>query len=1457
MPQVNKQALSQFIRTNCMRQLALNLYPDTAAFDAARQALGMPYAQSPRPGLRQIQAEGEEWQAEKLDDLTKTFGQASVVGNSVTTKGNKVQFQPIELDQYLPGAAAGSFIVEAEFTVDPRGAFETALDIVGNRTHYQLQYARLRPDIIEVASPGTFSLRMTPDGLEQRIQTGDQRLQLRIIDIKLTANPSPSYFAEVALYSMALSGWLVDRGLDQNFVVVPDAALWPGSHEASNLRKVYQNAKKQGRQATILQLRKAMQDDLEPVPFEVFVLRVRRFLRFDVPAALSKRWQAHEWHVDNRCSFCEYLGEDRQPSARHPKVAPHHDHCLPMAQRQDHLSRVAFISPGARMSLAQNNVKRVRDLAHVPATNPMFDSHQALRTTRTVVAGRARSLDNGIADIAALSGTSASMPQWADLRLYLSVDFDIGSAITIAFGLSAFWLEPRPYKSPLGSKRQHKVWRRQSRIVVNKDLSTERHELLAFLQEIHVIIEWCKQQDRQTLANPAVARLSHPKQSEYRTKVQVYLWDSLQFDHLTRIIGRHLNSILANRNIDYLAWLFPPEELLENPDLVTRRSPITIVRNVVRAHLAAPVAHYYSLFEVARIYHDTKLPANTAAFTIHPLFGTPLSDQIPSERAHEIWARVTQPVHWQQQMTTFRETVEKRLSALETVTKRLETDLRSQLGQTAPPIKIEPPTQQAKVSADGQLWYAFARLDAALDELEDHQTRAMPPHERAARFRSARLSRRLDQQNEQSELSAMGLQQRLGRRVYTLAQDSTDVKAKVGDFDFALAPENVGGFLDRKVCGLVRNTPLEKQMQKRFGKWYWRVLMEDVLSVTIVGLDRNRGLIAVDADRRSPSILDELEANGLVNLDREVVLDPVHRDYFTKKLRAALQAIGNPPIAKSNANSLVQGATGHQGRGAGGKGHTPVVNCLWNAGALSNTPVKRVLRPVRRQLQAHGLTLNPSQWRAWQEALTRRAWLIWGPPGTGKSRTVRAAVVGAVLEAHQNRRPLRVLVSAFTYTAIDNILFDIAQDIAALLPGTSDVFRLRSIYREAPTNPGVTIDLAVDRSNPSQAVADLCDRLQQGQDVVVVGSTPEQMHNLLTCQTGAAQNEWFDLIVIDEASQMDVGHAVLPFCGLAEQGSVILAGDPLQLTPIHKASAPKGLEGMVGSVYSFWRENHGVRESALEINYRSNETIVFFAGNAGYASTLASNSPDLAIELVSPLPTTPPAQWPQSLAWSPEWAKLLDPAQPAVCFVYDDGQSSQRNEFEADAVAAMVWLLSGRVSQQLQNEIDPATGAPIARSIAAYPPHDFWADAVGVVTPHRAQQGLIITRLVSVFNAKGPAADEIRDAVDTVERFQGQQRDIIIASYTLGDPDQIAEEEEFLLSLNRFNVIASRARAKLIVLVSHDILNHLAHDIEVLRESKLLKVYAESFCNNERQMNLGYAEGGGVRTVHGSFRWRT
>ena len=694
MPYLSKKVLSQYIRTECKRQLRLNLSPDNNAYRAEREEQDMPPKQPPRPGLESFTEAGEEWQAEKLNDLTQTFGASTIVGFPLVQSSGQIRYDKILLEEALLRSNYNQFIVEAEYSIE--NEFERGFGIDEYRQRYNLDYAKLRPDIIEVLPPLTFSHSVTSTGDICHLSEQDTRHQLRVVEIKLTSEPSPGYFAEVAYYSMALAGWLIDHNLGERFIVVPDGAIWPGSHEVSNLTREYNEHLSQGETPTFMQLFTALNIDLEPVPFEVFAFRIKHFLLEEIPQVIeADSWRDLEWHVDNRCKGCDFLGYPWRNAQG--DLTNHCDHCWPMAEREDHLSRVAFISRGARSTLEGQGVNRVASLAQRTSDDPIFRLHQVLRATRTVVSGRATSLQTQDSRIPDESGTSAIMPEWADLKIYLSVDFDLSSAITFAFGLRVSGPETR-------STPHH---RRRIFIVDQRDILAERRELLGFLQMINTLLMEARIRDT-------------------RTSIQFYLWDQLQYDHLTRVIGRHLQAILDNHEINYLAWLFPSEELLPNPRMVLRRSTITIVRDVVRTILAAPIPHYYSLLMLARIYHNPNLPEDLAQFRVHPLFEDPLSDQIPSERAHDIWSRSTSLRRpWQQQMRFLEETVAKRLIALQTISERLGMDLRGALTQQAPPINISPPERQNRLSVDGQLWYSFAKLNEALNELEVHKIRAM------------------------------------------------------------------------------------------------------------------------------------------------------------------------------------------------------------------------------------------------------------------------------------------------------------------------------------------------------------------------------------------------------------------------------------------------------------------------------------------------------------------------------------------------------------------------------------------------------------------------------------------------------------------------------------------------------------------------------------------------------------
>jgi hypothetical protein len=1432
MPQLEKEALSQFIGTECERQLRLNLHPKSTCQEE-RNSLGMPPIQRRRPGMEHVREAGEVWQEEKVADLSKTFGMDKVIGNREIVQPGREHFDKISLIDVLNRAKECSFLIEAEFEVT--NAFKKALGIEDYGEKYKLSYSNLRPDIIEVLPPNKFDRNISPDGSLLRLIEDDKRLQLRVIDIKLTAEPSPSYFAEVTYYSMVLAGWLIDNNLDKRFVVVPNAAVWPGSHDASNLVKFLRNMEKEGVSPSYIDLWNSLTKDLEPAPFEIFAGRIRHFFLEEIPKVFSKPWNLLPWHVDNRCKYCGYLGYPWKN--KQGEFTNHPLHCIPTAERVNHLSRVSFMSRGASIELIEKGVLDVSTLSKLSPQSLIFDNHYFLRASRHIISGRANSLETEETVFPEMKGISGTMPRWADLHIYLTINFDVGSAITFALGLQAYWSEHRQLGSTSsGNNNNWENWGPFTYIVDQKDLTSERRELLRLLNQINDILTTVREWDR-------------------NATVQFYIWDSIQYKHLARIIGRHLQEILADQNISSLAWLIPPDQLLPNArNLETNRSPITIVKEVVRTLLAVPIPHYYTLFTVARKYHHSKLRPKDAEFKVPFLFEDFLSDQIPSERAHEIW---TKAESWGQRLRTLQDTVEKQLTALKTITYRLESDLRNDLRHSrAPLIPIDfAPRRQDRISFDGQLWYGFAKLNSALDNLEIHQIRAMPPHEREARFQSARLTRRLVGNDEIEALSLLGLQSSPRRRVYELSSNSKEVKLREGDFNFALAPESDPNFLNLPLQIVTQDTPLQPGDNSG-----WRIFMDSVTKVNIKAIDRDLGLIVLDPNDRYPTFLDDLEYYALADFSKEVVLDPVWMDTFTDKLKKTLQAIGNPRISRRE-NSLVRRAVGLTGRREGNlTPNSPVADYLWSGQELSKTEISRELRSTKEYLVNKDIDLNPSQWQAWELALKRRLQLIWGPPGTGKSRTLRTILLGAVLEACLYNKPVRILICAPTYNAIDNVLLDFRKQLLCIAPDNpTQVYRIRPKYRINDDHVPPEIDLEFDKRNPSTRILKLKARLEDKIGVTVVSAPPEQIHNLLTINNNPAQQGLFDIIIIDEASQMDVAHAILAIASIAQNSSLIIAGDPKQLPPIHKAKPPVDLGAMVGSVYEFYKEIHKIQHAMLEENYRSNSAIINFSLEAGYPQSLQSHSPNLCLNLIKELPKSKeiPYDWPEKqLFWTSEWSSLINPEHPLTCFVYPEGKSGQWNRFESDAVASLVYLIYGHLGKRLQNELDHK-GNKIPCCSTPYGAQEFWKYGIGIVTPHRAQQALIVSRLQQVFPSEDIPLSLIRDSVDTVERFQGQQRDIIIASYALGDQDAIQKEDEFLMSLNRFNVMSSRARAKLIVFVSQEIINHLSGDIDVLRESRLLKVFAELYCNNSRKMNLGYINPKGKTiNVEGIFKYR-
>jgi DNA replication ATP-dependent helicase Dna2 len=160
---------------------------------------------------------------------------------------------------------------------------------------HPLAFEALRPDILQVrSSTGEARRIVTPSGTLERIRPDDDRLGLRIVDIKISGEPSPAHFAELAYYGMALAGWLQDTGRADRFVVLAEAAIWPGTHDGSTMHKYRLEDRAAG--LPVLDVQRylgGMDADLENMPPEVVLGRIQRFLRIDLREVLAEQdWRA-------------------------------------------------------------------------------------------------------------------------------------------------------------------------------------------------------------------------------------------------------------------------------------------------------------------------------------------------------------------------------------------------------------------------------------------------------------------------------------------------------------------------------------------------------------------------------------------------------------------------------------------------------------------------------------------------------------------------------------------------------------------------------------------------------------------------------------------------------------------------------------------------------------------------------------------------------------------------------------------------------------------------------------------------------------------------------------------------------------------------------------------------------------------------------------------------------------
>lgn len=1290
MPSFRKSILSQFLRTKCDKQLKLSMYQPREL-----EALNWPVPLRARPAVQILRDRGVEWEQAKFGDLEAAFPQ-----NLIARKlGGK--YQDLDLAATLRvGLIAPNLLVQPSYGhARLREMFLQAIGVPTVAVANIPEFGTFRPDILLVQPACSATEEVSVSGCLVSIIAGDTRQGLMICDIKHAGEANSSYSAEVVLYAVLLANWLRLEGLAGQYFVSMRMGLWTRAKETSSVTRLI--AASPG--ASLMDRIAAFMQDIEIVDFETFFQTVDHFFKEDLPRVVGTTdWRTLDWHVDSRCSNCDFLGYVPWLNVKdRARVAANRDYyCVSAAEDSEHLSRLPTLTRGGRKTLEQAGHRNLTAVCGLAVTAPVFEQHNALRADRVHLSHRATALCTDATSLSA-GTTTVDFPKYADLEIFVTVNFDPGTGLLTALGSEARFRQRVPFGQTSTIQR---TWPVTAHVLLNSTFEDERNALISFLSRLAEVFAFVA--DTADDRGGALAA---------RTRCQLYFWDQRQFEELTRAVGRHLNTIVEPGNDRYLrglVWLFPPDQILENEELVLA-NPVSLMKGVVKRDVRLPVPHCLTIFNVAEAYHDVNFtPRLPGSF-----YRDPFSDMIPRERVYEIWSQeplvqigTTQRTR-AECITEYSNAVGMQVAALRSIVWKFRGDMRGRLHFDARPIAVSLPFNFQRMSEDGRLWYAWAKLEEACRTLEIRRAWSAEPEELESSYDILRLV-------QQTSSNGRDL-------TYEVAPACRDCKFREGESFLALRVESIPGFLDlnvsevsQRTAGLVENRHLKRKMA-------------EIFSAELVAFDRERliATLRMEDFGDSAAVRDALITRGFVDVQANVSVVPRDGISFAKRISECLVTIARPAIAAAAPRTYT--TLGHApGTNAPRRDPvSPAASVLWDGAAvavqdtgISAANIDAGITAIRAQWP-----VNDSQADAIRHCLSHRLSIIWGPPGTGKTTTAAGYVAARLLAARAMNRSVRILITGPTYTAWEKLFGEATQllrRLGVIGVGCFRVYPVSRVEREPVPADAVAVT-DVEANNADQNFMQLCASMAAATDTLLVGAVAHQCYRIADLASDSAMTQLFDIGVIDESSQLDVGKALFPLCLLEEPFELMLFGDHLQMPPVVQTKAPRDAEWLVGSIQAYLLRRHTLTPQPLLVNYRSSQPFIDFSHRIGYPPGLSAHSPQLRLQLLAPI-RAEPQNWTGTSPWFGGLADIIDPAKALTAVTYQDGRAGQANDFEADLAAAIIQQIFSNISSRLRCERDqagvdvPVTDAALYAGGILGPRHRHCHSSPGTTRRHRA-----------------------------------------------------------------------------------------------------------------------------------------
>ncbi len=420
--------------------------------------------------------------------------------------------------------------------------------------------------------------------------------------------------------------------------------------------------------------------------------------------------------------------------------------------------------------------------------------------------------------------------------------------------------------------------------------------------------------------------------------------------------------------------------------------------------------------------------------------------------------------------------------------------------------------------------------------------------------------------------------------------------------------------------------------------------------------------------------------------------------------------------------------------------------------------------------------LNATQERAVNEVLRAKdVMVVHGPPGTGKTTTLVEAIAETLMRESQ------VLVCAQSNMAVDWISEKLVdRGIKVLRIGNPSrvndkmlSFTYERQFESHPDYPQLWAirkairELRQQKKGRNEAFHQKMDRLKSRAtelelriDAALFGEARVIASTLVGSASRLLEGRKFATLFIDEAAQALEAACWIP---IRRVSRVVLAGDHCQLPPTVKSMA--ALKGGLGkTLLESIAEMKPECVTLLQVQYRMRNEIMQFSSNYFYGGKVTT-APEIAHRGI--LDYDEPISWIDTSTFEP------GPDEPDFREQFVGEGFGRVNKGEAELTLQTLEQYLGKIGKEriLDERID-----------------------VGVISPYRAQVQYL-RRLIKRRAFFKPYRQLI--SVNTVDGFQGQERDIILISLVRSNDDgQIG----FLRDLRRMNVAITRARMKLIIL---------------------------------------------------------